>query len=65
MLEVKSTQLRLKQARREDFVAGDQNAQGGQHFLKTILDVCSNRGATDFKWEGRAPLAAPLATALG
>jgi len=51
------------QARRQDFPAGGPKITSGPHFLKTMLDVCSNRGAkhemggTYFKWRGRALLA--------
>jgi len=57
------------QTRRQDFAAGgNKNYKRGKYFLKTILDVCSNRGT---KYEmgaqvlngGRAPLA-PLVMAL-
>jgi len=40
---------------RQDFAAGGTKTTKGQHFLNTILDACSNRGA---KHEmGQAPLA--------
>jgi len=51
------------QARCQDFAVGGPKPQEGAHFLHTVLDVCSNRGAkqemgvTDLKWEGRASLA--------
>jgi len=57
--------------------SGDQKPDGGakkqkgSHFLNTVLDVCSNRGAKSeiggghlFQMGFRAPLAPPLATTL-
>jgi len=46
----------MNQARRQDLAAGGAKNHGrGPHFLNTILDVCTNRGAkhewgTGFKW---------------
>jgi len=50
---------------------GAKNQKGGPHFLNTVLDVCSNRGTkremggNRFQMGCQAPLAPPLATALG
>ena len=41
-----------------------QKPERGPHFKNTILDLYSNRGATDFKWGVRAPLLLTLATDL-
>jgi len=62
----------LSQARRQDLAAKEAKNQKEGHIFKIWYWTYAATegpnvkwGGTDFKWEGRAPLASPLATALG